>query len=257
MELMVTYEKFCEELIRQGFDSSIVNKLIEEYRIVKKEHLLGDEEKAILHSAKVSDLTLALIKQKVLSRVENVNEIQFRNLFNELIHCPKRTPEETILTLAIPRVAQSIVTIRSKTDVAHVKTIDPQAVDAYYCVCACDWMISQIVILFFSSEPNEASELIKSMLTKKVPLVEEFEDGTIVILKKDLPIKNEILIALYNAYPKRITLEELKNLTKSNIYTQVHRLEKSKLIHKIKTGCKLTRLGLKYVEDEIFSENIK
>lgn len=257
---MVTYEKFAEELVNQGIDKTIVEKLIEEYRIVKKEHLLDDAEKAILHSAKVSDLVLALIKNKVTGKVVDVNDIHFDKLFQEIINYSKSSAEEVILTLALPRVAESIYTIRSKKDVAHVKTIDPNFIDASYCVSGCDWMISEIVSLLFKANPDEANELINSILKKKIPTVEEFEDGSIVILLKDLSVSQQIMLSLYHYYPRRISNVELSKYVKSNL-SYVNRLlmalENRRFIHQTQEGFKLTKLGIKNVEDEILTKNMK
>jgi hypothetical protein len=254
-EAMVTYKKFVEELINQGIDKTIVDKLIEEYRIVKRANLLGDDEKVILHSAKVSDLILALIKNEMSGKVVDINKIHFKKLFEEIVKYPKPNAEDVILTLAIPRVAESIYTIRSKKDVAHVKTIDPSFIDSSYCASACDWMLSELVLLFFKADPDEANELINSILRKKIPTVEEFENGTIVILRKDLSIANELLLTLYHYYPKRLSNADFVNLRRSkNIYNFLYRLENERLIHRTKDGSKLTKLGIKYVEDKILTK---
>lgn len=255
---MVTYEKFANELVTQGIDKTIVDKLIEEYRIVKSAHFLDDHEKAILHSAKVSDLILALIKNKMTGKAEDVNNLHFNKLLEEVEKYPKSSVEEVILTLAIPRVAESVYTIRSKKNVAHVKTIDPNFIDSSYCVSACDWMLSELALLFLQTSPDEAQELISSILTKKVPTIEEFEDGSIVILKKDLSLKEEFLLALYHVYPRRITNENLiktiqyRNLTYAEQVLKI--LEGERFIHQNNEGNKLTKNGIKYVEDEILTK---
>lgn len=252
---MVTYEKFAKELVARGIDKTIVDKLIEEYRIVKREHLLGDDEKVILHSAKVSDLILALIKNEVSGKVLDVNNLHFNKLLEEVMKYSKSSAEEVILTLAIPRVAESIYTIRSKKNVAHVKTIDPSFIDSSYCVSACDWMLCELVLLFFKADANEANELINSILKKKVPTIEEFENGSIVILLKDLSVAQEIMFALYHYYPKRITNTNLTKSIKSDNRAYINRLlnklENQKFIHQTHKGYKLTKLGIKYVDDEI------
>jgi len=253
---MVTYQKFIQELIKEGIDKTIVDKLIDEYRVVKREHLLGDDEKVILHSAKVSDLTLALIKNSVSGTTVDVNNIHFNQFLEEIRKYPKLSAEDVILTLAIPRVAKSIYTIRSKKDVAHVKTVDPSFIDSSYCVSACDWILSELVLLFFKDDPNEASELINSILEKKVPTIEEFEDGSILVLRQDLIKTQEIMLVLYHFYPKRLTRTDLsKNVGSSLPYVTVrlHGLETQKYVHRTKAGYKLTRLGIKAVEDEILT----
>ena len=255
---MVTYERFAEELITQGIDKTIVEKLIEEYRIAKKEHLLGDYEKAVLHSAKVSELILALIKNKVSGKVEDVNNLHFNKILEEILKYSKPSAQDVILTLAIPRVAESIYTIRSKKNVAHVKTIDPSFIDSSYCVSACDWMLSELVLLFYKANVNEASELINSILTKKVPTIEEFEDGSLVILRRDLSLKQEFLLALYYDYPKRITdIDLIRKLNYNNFrYAKriLKELEGKKFVHRNVKGNKLTKNGIKYVEDVILTK---
>jgi hypothetical protein len=246
---MVTYDKFTAELVSKGINKSIVDKLIEEYGIVKHEHLIGDDEKVVLHAAKFSDIVLALIKNKETGLLVDINDIHFDDLYKEIMNYAKPTPEQGILTLAIPRVAVSIQTLRNKKNVAHVKTIDPCVLDSYYCVSSCDWMLSEMAMLFYTSDPSEAKELIDSFVRKRVPLVEEFEEQSIVVLKKGVPLFDEILLALYHFYPRRRESAFLnKQLKSSNFYGTLARLEDEKLIHRNDEGIKLTQLGIEYVE---------
>ncbi len=187
----------------------------------------------------------------------DIDNIYFNKLLDEIVKYPKPSAEDVILTLAIPRVAESIYTIRSKKVVAHVKTIDPSFIDSSYCGSACDWMLSELAMLFYTSNPKEASELINSLLEKRIPLIEEFENGGIVILKKDLLVKDEFLIYLYYTYPNRITNGDLINAVRYHNPTYAEKilikLEGEKLIHRNINGNKPTKLGLKYVEDKILT----
>jgi len=249
---MAAYERFVTELISQGIDKSIIERLIEEYRTIKRAHLLGDDEKVILHSAKFSDLILALIKNKETKTTIDINNIHFDDLLQEILKYPKTTPEQVLLTLAIPRVAVSVYTIRSKKNVAHVQTIDPCFIDSFYCISSCDWMLSELAMLFYTSDPEEAKELIESFVTKKVPLIEEFEDKSIVILKKDLSLAQETLLTLYHFYPQRLTNPFLFKLVKStNMYQTLQKLEDERLVHRNSDGNILTKLGVKQVENTI------
>lgn len=254
---MVTFEKFVEELVTAGIDRKIVSKLINEYKKVKRAQLLNDYEKVISHSAKFSEAILALIENKLSGQVVNLDKIYFGKLCEKIKKYPKSNAEEEILTLAIPEVAESVYTLRNKKDVAHIKTINPNSIDSVYCTTACDWMLSELVLVFLKVAEKEAYELINSILKKKVPTIEEFEDGTIVILQKGLSWADEILIALYHFYPQRIQNSDLKKMLKlpqMNIYTYLLRLEKQRLIHKTDKGSTLTQLGIKYVEDNLLTK---
>ncbi len=252
---MVTYEKFASELLSKGIDKTIVDKLIEEYGIVKHEHLIGDNEKVVLHAAKFSDIVLALIKNKETGLIIDVNNIHFDGLYNEIVNYSKTTPEQSILTLAIPRVAVSIQTLRNKMNVAHIKTIDPCFLDSYYCVSSCDWILSELAMLLYTSNPEEAKELIDSFVKKKVPLVEEFEEQSIVILRTDLSLFNEILLTAYHVYPQRVSNAYLnKQLKSTNLYSTLQRLENERLIHRNEEGNKLTQLGIEYIENKLVKQ---
>jgi len=252
---MVTYEKFASELISMGIDKSIVDKLLEEYGIVKQEHLLGDDEKVVLHAAKFSDLVLALIKNKETGLLVDINDVHFNDLYEELLRYPKPTAEKTILTLAIPRVAVSIQTLRNKKNVAHIKTIDPCVLDSYYCLSSCDWILSELTMLLYTSDPTEAKELIDSFVRKKIPLVEEFEEQSIVILKKDMALFDKILLIMYHFYPKRLSNAFLnRQLNSTNVYGTLQRIDDEKLIHRNEKGNKLTQLGIEYVENKLIKQ---
>lgn len=252
---MVTYQKFAAELVSKGIDKSIVDTLIEEYSTLKQAHLIGDNEKVVLHAAKFSDVAMALVKNKETGGTVDINNIHFDSIYNEIVNYPKATPEQVILTLAIPRVAVSIQTLRNKKNVAHIKTIDPCFLDSYYCVSSCDWILSELAMLLYTSDPKEAKELIDSFLRKKVPLVEEFEEQSIVVLKKGVSLFDEILLAMYHFYPQRVTNAFLnKQLKSTNLYGTLARLDDEKLIHISDEGSKLTQLGIEYVENKLVKQ---
>jgi hypothetical protein len=110
-------------------------------------------------------------------------------------------------------------------------------------------------MLLYTSDPNEAKELIDSFVKKKVPLVEEFEGQSIVILKKDVSLYNEILLTMYHFYPQRLSNAFLnKQLKSTNIYGTLQRLEGERLIHRNDDGSKLTQLGIEYVENDLIKQ---
>jgi hypothetical protein len=110
-------------------------------------------------------------------------------------------------------------------------------------------------MLLYTSDPNDAKELIDSFVKKKVPLVEEFEEQSIVILKKDMPLFDEILVTMYHFYPQRLSNAFLNKQVKStNLYGTLQRLEDEKLIHRNLEGNKLTQLGIEHVENKLIKQ---
>jgi hypothetical protein len=112
-------------------------------------------------------------------------------------------------------------------NVAHIKTIDPCFLDSYYCASSCDWILSELAILLYASDIKEAKELIDSFVRKKIPLIEEFEDQSIVILKNDMSLFDETLVTMYHFYPKRLMNTFLCTQLKStNVYAVLDRAER-------------------------------
>jgi hypothetical protein len=253
----MSFDNLIKQFVSQNLDERLVDELIREYKEVRKQDFLGNVEETIIHSGRFSELILAFIRNYVSTKVVNIDEIHFDEILNEIYNYPKKTAEDRILTLAIPRVATSVYTIRSKKDVVHVKKIDPDFFDSSYCVAACGWMLSQLVLLFYTSNSKEANDLIDSLLEKKIPFVEEFEDGSARLLEQGMPLVDRILLVLYNFYPNRKTYDFVAGAIMSSpqyVKDQMIKLEKALLTHTNSDGAKLTKLGIEKVEKEILSK---
>jgi len=247
--------KNISEEISKVIDKDLSNELLKEYDLARRFHFLEDWEKSILHASKFSELTLAVIENMVDEKHIDINNIHFEKLFNELIKKTKVTGKDEILMLAIPRVAKSIYTIRNKRRVAHIKAVDPNFLDSQYCISACDWILSQFVMLFLESSPTEVDSIVHSLIEKQVPFVEQFEDNSLVILKEGLNFREQFLVALYRL-GKRISKKEITRILKT--YSQLvnstsKNLEKDKLVHVNDNGVVLTKKGLKFVEKKLLS----
>jgi len=234
-------------------DKGLIAELMKEYSITKRFHYLEDWEKSILHASKFSEIALAVVKNIVDKEVIDINNIRFDSLCKSILKREKNSAEDDILTLAIPTTARSVYNIRNKKRVAHVKAIDPDLLDSQYCVSACDWILAEFVMLYLESDPKEVNAIIHSLIEKRVPFVEQFEDESLVILKEGLTFKEEFMVALYQL-GGRISEKELTRILKKYsqlIYTTTRNLENEKLVHINENGVKLTRKGIKFVEDKL------
>jgi hypothetical protein len=250
----MSFDQLIEQFALKNIDRRLAEELIKEYKMVRKQDFFGHVEETITHSGRFSELVVAFIKNCVSGKAVSIDDVHFDDLLNEIYNYPKKSAEERILTLAIPRVITSVYTIRSKKDVVHVKKIDPDFFDTSYCVAACSWVLSQLVLLFYTSNSKEANNLINSMLEKRGPFVEEFENGSARLLEQGMPFLDRILLVLYNFYPSRKNPSFVAQTMMSSPYyvkDQMARLEKAFLIHTNSEGSKLTKKGIEKVEKEI------
>lgn len=248
---MFTLDDFIKKLLSLGVNEKLAYSLIDEYKKIKITQFLNDYKRCIAHAARFSELVLALIKGQKTGQSVNLDRIYFDRFYREIRSYSKSSAEDEILTLAIPDVARSIYTLRSKKDVIHFKTIDPNFIDSVYCVTACDWILVQLALLLLKISEKEAYELTNSILRKKIPLIEEFEDGSLQVLHKNLKKRDEILLILYYRYPRRVKNSELQKAVRTNVSVYLPGLERERIIHRTKEGSKLTQLGIKYVEEQL------
>jgi hypothetical protein len=233
-------------------DNQIVSDLVKEYEKAKTSFWLDDELKTLIHSARFSELSI-----QALECISNpnckydLNKIEFGKIFERLIQLPKKNPEEEILFLAMPQTLKSVFTIRSKKKAAHFKQNELDKIDADLAITSCNWIMAQFILIFHNNSPDEAIKIANSIIAKKIPTIEEFEEGEYMILKKGLKFGEELLLWLYH-FNKRLTSKELIKITKpkktSYVSTYLKRLSDEKLIHQNKEGAIINKNGIMEIE---------
>lgn len=164
---------------------------------------------------------------------------------------PKPSAKEEMLYLVIPQVLKAIYTIRSKKRVAHIKMTNADSIDFEFVITSCNWVMSQLIIIYLNISLEDTIIFTNSIMERKIPIIEKLEDGAIMILKRGLKFKEELMLVLYQ-FPKRMTRQELNIILKpkksSYISTYLIRLYKEKLIHLNKEGAIINKNGIKEIE---------
>jgi len=241
------------------FGNNMLTKLLDEYREIKKEFLKESWSSCISHCALFAELTVAALKILYDTNPIDLNQIHFDNLYKDLTSRQKPNPEDEILLLAVPNAAKTVYTIRSKKKIAHIKFIDPDFLDATLVSSICDWILSQFVLLKCQSSPQETSKFIHSLVERKIPLMEEFDDGSMLVLKHDIAFHYEILLILYKKN-MRISKDHFTTIIeieyRQKLNTAITFLKDKKLIHVNNEGIMITKLGIEKAE-RIISEQEK
>lgn len=152
----------------------------------------------------------------------------------------------------IPRSAKAIYTIRSERGAAHKSDdISPNNIDSEFVVSTCDWILSEFLRLYHTSDIKKITGIVNSLVEKKVPLIEEFEDD-IYVLGKDLSTKDQILLILYHFRPKMVSNADLTKWTKGypqKTTTNLRNAENENLVYRKGKEGTITKLGIKRVEE--------
>lgn len=240
------------KILNRHIDSKIVSELVEEYKKAKTSFWLDDKLKTLIYSARFSELSI-----QALEYISNpncscdLNKIEFGKIYSKLIQLPKNKPEDEILYLAMPQTLKSIFTIRSKKKAAHFKQNELDKIDADLAITSCNWVMAQFILIFHKNSPDEAIEITNSLVTKKIPTIEEFEEGEFMILKKNMKLGDELLLWLYH-FNRRMNSRELIKIVKpkepSYISRYLKRLFDDKLIHKNEDGAIINKNGIIKIE---------
>jgi hypothetical protein len=239
-------------------DSMLLERLMENYQKIKQNFWLGKDEECLEKTGKFVEIIIRIIQQLTSGEYTSFEEeLKISECLKSFERLPKdRFPES--IRILIPRVLYTLYTFRSKRGGAHVKGINPNHIDATYVISACDWIIAELIRLYHSDDEKEIRKIIDSVVDRKVPILEEFEDD-IKILDTSLSVPDKILVILYKKYPSYVSINDLKKWIKVKdrryINTALKRLDERGLIHrKSDNSSILTRTGIKYVEDKLQKE---
>jgi hypothetical protein len=149
------------------------------------------------------------------------------------------------LKICVARVSRSVYTLRNKRNILHKGSIDPNLFDLKYIYSAAQWLMTELVRLFVTSDLLKAQEIIEFIQVPVNHFAEKINKRTLILAKCSVP--EEIFLLLYTIYPDYLKQTEinqsLDRRSKSSISNSLKDLWKKKLIHKDESGFKLTQLG--------------
>lgn len=232
----------------------IVQELLKEYEDVQNDFSTNENIKILASSGRFVEMTLAAISYLNDSILLDLNNIDVDKLYNKIKNFPRnKTGEDDLLYLEIPRVARAIYTIRSKKRGAHKKELDAIVQDRIFIKYSVDWIMASLIFLFHTKSDKEIQGIIETLVQKKISLIEEFEDGGVMVLEK-LPFNKKLLVILYKQ-TSIITKERLKDLSKPKynpeFNTNLSNLNKNLLIYINGDSVKITQKGIKEVQENI------
>jgi len=240
--------------LSKDIDLEIVNEIFNEFSKLKTAHFSKDKIKTGIYSGRFCEVIVAAIKNHYTKKKIDLNKISFDVFCNEIINYSKPDAKDELLSLNIPLVAKAIYSIRSKKKIAHIKAFDPNFFDIDYVYLSCKWILSQLILLFAKIDEDDLYNIIESIMEKDIPFIQEFEDGSFLVLIENVDFKDELLLILYK-FSKRVSNDQLKSQIKSKysskVTTYISLLEKKRFVHRNQEGSIITELGIKYVEDNL------
>ncbi len=243
-----------KKILSSNIDSDLVERLSKHYKDLKQKFFLGQYEPSQLNCAKFVEVVLRILEYTTKGNYTPFNKnVSLDNLAKEFERLPKNKFSDSI-RIHIPRILRVIYDIRNKRGVAHIGKINPNLMDATFVVSACDWIMAEFIRLYFTDEPNVVQKIIESIVEKKVPIIEEF-DNDLKVLNPNLSVADKILLILYKKHPNYVSTDNLKNWIKpkspAHITTVLRQLDNNTTVHRKGKENILTRKGIEYIEKKL------
>lgn len=244
---MIDVEMLVESM--RDVNKNLFSELLDEHLQLEKAYYRKDYEKALIRGGKFVETVFQILEHLhtgSYSTHPNLMSIQ-KSLENSN---SKSHPGSIRIT--IPRAAKIIYDMRSHRGGAHKSEVSPQFIDANACLNIASWIICEFIRLYSDKDIEDVRHLMSQMVSRRLPFIEEFEDGDIMLLIDPDSCKEECLLVLYHFYPKRISNEEMREYldhqTIHNVLTSLRNAELDRLVHRNDDGNKLTQKGKLYVE---------
>ncbi len=241
-----------------ALDSQLVDALFKAYNELKNQYYLGKHKPSELEGAHFAEVVIRMLQYITTGAYTPLGvslpkfDLREQERYSQL---PSENFPDSV-RIHIPRALLAIYGIRHRRGVGHVGgDINPNLSDSTFIVTTCDWILAELLSLYYTSSLDEAQKLVDSLVERKVPLVEDF-DGYLKILDPKLSVSHKILVLLYCRGKEGASISELRHWIKtkssSHIPTTIETLQHQKgYVHRDDSRCFITRTGIIFVEKNI------
>lgn len=228
---------------------SKVDEIFDHYNELRRRARVEDWGTCLVEGGKFVEAVL-----KCFHYLNTKDEVDSLKVEDEVKHLENATHLTAFERMTIPRALRLIYEFRNKRGGAHNSSFDPTEMDCSLVVSVSNWVMEELTRLYLTNDARAAQELVKSLLVKDIPLVEEI-DGDRLILRPGLSARIQLEILLYIDYPERCATKDLirwgHEHTPENIRVTLRSMKQKTLVYESETGWVLTEAGVREAEAEI------
>lgn len=238
---------------QKHFDHKLIEELLEAYQESKRNFLVGGLRLNTVEGGRFCEAVFRVLEQATTNTFTPINrQIDADRIMVQLANLPRAAHSDSI-RLHIPRALRVVYDIRNNRDAAHLADgIDPNLQDATLVISIIDWILAELVRLYHGCSPDQAQDIIESLVTRKVPAVQDFH-GFLKVLRPKLKVGEYTLVLLYEKGSAGATYLEIdgwiKPTMRRNLRRTLHRLVNDRAdVHFDGSKYFITRLGMTEVE---------
>ena len=243
--------------VRNGLIASMNPRLVDEllgaYEDAKHNYFLGGHRLSAVEGGRFCEAAFRILQEITTRSFDPLDKsIDIDKLTRQLANLPTSSYPGSV-RLYIPRALRVIYDIRNNRDAAHLADgIDPNLQDSTLVISTLDWVLAEFVRLYHNVPANETLGMISEIVSRAVPVVEDF-DGFLKVLNPKLQVSDYCLLLLYQRGSTGATAEELhawvRPKMRRNLLRTLRRLvDESASVHFDGHRYKITRVGIAVVE---------
>lgn len=246
------------EQLATALDPPLVDALLKAHNEIKRQYYLGKHKPSELEGGHFAEVVIRILQHIVEGKYTPLDTSLARFDIKEVekySQLPRADFPDSI-RIHIPRAILAIYGIRNRRGVGHVGgDVNPNLSDSTFIMTTCDWILTELISLYYTSSRAEAQSLVDSLIERKIPLVQDF-DGYPKVLNPKLSVANKILVLLYFRGTDGASISELRHWittkSSSHITTALAQLQHEKCyVHRDNSRCFITRTGIIFVEKNI------
>lgn len=237
--------------VAAGIPQELVDELVQAFAEAKRRFYRDDLRPSEIEGARFAEAVFRILQWEATQKYTALGKTlpSVDDLLKTLVNAQGANDS---VRMHIPRTLRLIYDVRNKRDVAHLGDgIDPNEQDATMVVRNMEWVLAELVRLHHNVSPKEAHGIIVELVSKDVPLIQEF-DGFPRVLKQ-LKASDHFLVLLYWRGVGGATYDQLNSWARapmrSNLRRTLTQLDDKDLIHLKGDTYVLTHLGESDVEE--------
>jgi hypothetical protein len=186
-----------ESALNAQHDARLVAEVLDAYEELKRNFYLGGLRLSAVEGGRFSEAVYRILEERSTGSYTPIGQHLDADKVTGQLASVRADDQPGSVRLYIPRPLRTIYDIRNNRDVAHLADgIDPNLQDATYVVGNADWVMAELVRLYCSVDPATALAMIVQLVTRKVPVIQEF-DGFLKVLNPELSASEYCLVLLY------------------------------------------------------------
>ncbi|MEH6525892.1 MAG: hypothetical protein V7723_07435 [Sneathiella sp.] len=236
-----------------SIDSQLVDELLDSYEEAKANYYEGGHRLSAVEGGRFCEAAFRVLEICSTGNFTPLGKsLNTEKLISFLSNLTANSFPDSI-RLYIPRALRIVYDIRNNRDAAHLADgIDPNLQDATLVVSVLDWVLSEFVRLYHEISADEATSLIENLVSRKAPIVQEF-DGFLKVLNPKLKASEFCLVLLYHKGSEGAKYNDIESWVLPAMQTNLRRtltrlsLDKA-FIHQNKNHYLITNTGIAEVE---------